>query len=268
MYKKLFFTGLILIPGILVLAACSALSPAPAASNEELIPVTGAQSPPATALLALPTTFEDVPYDYQETLGGNVYYLHDHIQALFDTGVTHGTSANPPLYSPATLIDRAHYAVFLLRAKFGSNYVPPAEPWLTFAAEDWSALPEYQAWAEGMAMAGLTQGCKTDPAMFCPSQPLTRLDAVTFALRVKNNIYDEAGNLTFAYEPPAATGTVYADMPDVNFYGTRWAEAAYASQLLPSCGTFGSKPMFCPNDPVDRAWAAYIIALVKGLAQP
>jgi len=260
MPKKLLLIGVIIILGILALSACSALSPA---QGNEVIPVTGKQAASAADLLTL-STFSDVPYDYAETVNGVVYNLHDPIQSLYDNGLANGTSANPPLYSPGEIIDRVHFAVFLMRAKFGDNYIPPTGPWTTYAADDWIALADYQKWAEGMHNAKLTNGCQTDPLMFCPGQQLTHLDAVVFALRIKYNVYDATGNLAVAYEPPSASGTVFADMNDVNFYGTKWAEAAYINNLLPACGTSGDKPIFCPNEPVTRAWAAYIITQTKG----
>jgi len=268
MFKKFVIRVFILILAMLLLSACSALSPTQVSQGDVVIPVTGQQAAPALEIITTPPTFNDVSYDYAETVNGVVYNLHDPIQALYDNGLTTGTSANPPLYNPATIIDRAHFAVFLLRAEFGRDYAPPAEPWSTFAADDWTALADYQKWAEGMYKAQLTNGCQADPLMFCPTQQLTRLDAVVFALRIKFNIYDEAGNLAVAYEPPTASGTVFADMTDSNFYGTRWAEAAYATNLLPACGYSGDKPMFCPNEVVNRAWAAYIISQARGLVTP
>jgi hypothetical protein len=29
-----------------------------------------------------------------------------------------------------------------------------------------------------------------------------------------------------------------------------------------------AKPLFCPNDPVDRAWGAYLIVIAKDLPLP
>ena len=103
--------------------------------------------------------------------------------------------------------------------------------------------------------------------MFCPDQTLPRVQAVIFGLRMKYDYLDGEGKLV-AYQPPAATGTVFADMTDVNFYGTAWAEQAYKDGLLPACGESDGKPLFCPDDPLDRAWAAYLIVKAKGLTLP
>jgi hypothetical protein len=212
------------------------------------------------------STFDDVPFDYSESLGGVTYFLHDYIQALYNNGMTAGTSTNPPLFSPNLNLNRAMAAVFMLRAYFGESYVTPDPPYDTFAADDWTQNDWAKPWAQGMWDEQLTAGCQTDPLKYCPDQTLPRVQAIIFGLHMKYDYYD--GDNLVVYEPPPATGTVFADMTDVNYYGTKWAEAAYADGLLPTCGESGGKPLFCPEDPVDRAWAAYMIVQAKGLSLP
>jgi hypothetical protein len=207
--------------------------------------------------------FNDVPLDYSETLGGVEYLLYPYIQALYEAGLTAGTSANPPLYSPTMILNRAMAAVFMLRGSFGNGYAPPDPPWNTFLADDWSLNSWAQGWAEGMWNAGLTAGCQSNPLKYCPDQTLPRVQAVIFGLHMKYDYFSQ-GNLV-SYTPPPATGTVFADLTDPGFYGTAWAEQAYRDGLLPICGSQGGKPLFCPNDPVNRAWAAYLIVQAKGL---
>jgi hypothetical protein len=200
-------------------------------------------------------TFSDVPYGYTSTLGGVTYFLHDHIQALYDAGYTAGCLTGPLRYCPDTTMLRADSSVFMLRGQFGSGYVPPAAPWNTFA-DDWSPGTWAEKWAEGMWNAGLTAGCLTNPLRFCPWDQFTRVQAAVFGLKMKYGTN---------YTPPTATGMVFADMTDINYYGTKWAEKAYADGLLPSCGISGGKPMFCPNDLVTRSWGAYLIVNAKSL---
>ncbi len=211
-------------------------------------------------------TFGDVPYSYSETLGGVTYRLHDYVQALYNAGLTAGTSASPPLYSPTLNLDRSMAAVFILRANYGTSYVPPSAPWNTFTNESWANNAYAQKWAEGLYQAHLTAGCQASPLKYCPDNTLARVEGVVFALHMKYDYFD-GGNLV-SYVPPAATGTVFADLTDTSYWGTKWAEKAYADGLLPSCGTSGGKPLFCPLDPVDRAWAAYMIVKAKALALP
>ncbi len=212
-------------------------------------------------------TFGDVPYSYTETLGGVTYQLHDYVQALYNAGLTAGTSSDPLLYSPTLNLDRSMAAVFILRANYGISYTPPSAPWTTFTNESWANNAYAQKWAEGLYQAHLTAGCQASPLKYCPDNTLARVEGVVFALHMKYDYFDGDNNLV-SYVPPAATGTVFADLTDTSYWGTKWAEKAYADGLLPNCGTSGGKPLFCPLDPVDRAWAAYMIVKAKSLTMP
>jgi hypothetical protein len=188
------------------------------------------------------------------------HWAYDDILALWDAGYTAGCSTDPLLYCPDTVMDRAQSAVFMLRGQLGTGYSPPPEPWDTFA-DDWSLsdISWAEKWAEGMWDEGLTAGCQADPLMYCPRRELPRVEASVFGLRMKHGIN---------YTPPAATGTLFADMTDPDYWGTKWAEQAYLDGLLPECGTQDGKPLFCPDDLLDRAWGAYLIVNAKDLSLP
>lgn len=220
-----------------------------------------------TSSWGLSTTFTDVHYIYKEVLDGTNYYLHRYIQALYDAGLTVGTSSNPPKFSPKLTLDRSMAAVFMLRGNFGTAYAPPEAPWNTFTNESWANNAYAQKWAEGLFQAHLTAGCQTSPLMYCPDRTLTREEAVVFALHLKYDTIDGDGNVV-SYTPPAASGTVFADMTDPSYWAIKWAEQAYLDGILPACGTTDGKPHFCPNEPVNRAWAAYMIVKAKNLTLP
>ena len=196
-------------------------------------------------------TFSDVPFDHP---------LHAYIQALWNAGYTAGCSTDPLMYCPDLVMNRAQAAVFMLRGQFGADYVPPPEPWDTFA-DDWSLsdISWAEKWAEGMWVEGLTAGCLADPLMYCPRRELPRVEASVFGLRMKYGM---------DYIPPDASGTLFADMTDVGYWGTKWAEQAYLDGLLPECGNEGGKPLFCPDDLLDRGWGAYLIVTAKDLPLP
>ena len=193
-------------------------------------------------------TFGDVPLDHP---------LYAYIQALWENGYTAGCSTDPLLFCPDVILDRAQSAVFMLRGQLGSTYAPPPAPWTTFT-DDWTGFEWAQPWAEGMWQEGLTAGCQPSPLMYCPATQLPRVEASVFGLRMKYGV---------AYIPPAATGTLFADMTDTSYWGISWAEQAYLDGILPSCGTDPAtgKPLFCPSDLVDRAWGAYLIVQAKNL---
>ncbi|MGD8457423.1 MAG: M4 family metallopeptidase [Anaerolineales bacterium] len=193
-------------------------------------------------------TFEDVPFDHE---------FYNYIMALYEGGYTAGCQSAPLMYCPDQIMNRAMSAVFMLRGHLGVGYTPPAEPWDTFA-DDWSLsdISWAEKWAEGMWEEGLTAGCQTDPLMYCPRRELPRVEAAVFGLRMMHGV---------SYTPPPGTGTLFADMTDPGYWGTKWAEQAYLDGLLPACGLDNGKPMFCPDDLVDRAWGAYLIVQAKDL---
>jgi hypothetical protein len=154
-------------------------------------------------------------------------------------------------------MDRAQAAVFIMRGNFGAGYIPnPA----TYQFQDnWTNGTWARPWAESMREAGLTAGCQSSPLLYCPWQSLPREQLAVYALRMKY------GN---SYIPPAATGTVFADMTNPAYYATAWAEQAYKDELIPACGVSGGKPLFCPSNIASRGLGAYIIVRAKNLITP
>jgi len=195
------------------------------------------------------STFTDVPFNHPRWA---------YIEALWDGGYTAGCQTDPLLYCPDTILNRAMSAVFMLRAHLGTGYTPPSEQRDTFA-DDWSTGLWAKQWAEGMWREGLTAGCNTAPMLYCPWDLLPRVQASVFGVRMKRGV---------DFVPAQASGKTLADMPDVNFWGCPWAEQAYLDELLPECGRQDDKPLYCPNDLVNRAWAAYMIVKAKNLPLP
>jgi hypothetical protein len=154
-------------------------------------------------------------------------------------------------------MDRAQSAAFMMRGTYGASYVP--NPGENLFEDDWSPGTWAQPWAEAMREGGMTAGCKASPLLYCPWVQLPREQAVIFALRMK---YGDS------YKPPAATGTVFADMTDTAYYATAWAEQAYKEGIIPDCGTSGGRPKICPKTMVSRGLAAYMIVRAKSLTIP
>lgn len=103
-------------------------------------------------------------------------------QAWLD-GITQGCALAPLRYCPEQLVTRAQMAVFLLRAKFGAAYLPPAATGAVFS--DVPASHGVAAWIERFAALGYTAGCASGPqARYCPDQPVTRAAMAVFLQRV------------------------------------------------------------------------------------
>lgn len=190
--------------------------------------------------------FGDVP---------DTHWAHDYIEALYEAGYVAGCSASPRLYCPDRVLNRAESAVFVERGEHGAVVDPPYPTPSSATFVD--VGPSYWGfgWVESLWIDGFTAGCSTSPLAFCPNQQHTRAEGSVFFLRIKNGA---------AYEPPTGTG-IFADVLPGDWYYD-WAEAAYDEGILPACDT---DPLsYCPNAPLDRAWAAYMMVQAKGIVIP
>lgn len=94
-------------------------------------------------------------------------------------GITSGCDAS--LYCPDANVTRAQVAIFLLRAKYSSSYVPPVAigifhdvPVGSFAAD----------WIEQLAAEGITSGC--GGGNYCPNANMTRAEMAGLLVRTFN----------------------------------------------------------------------------------
>jgi hypothetical protein len=115
--------------------------------------------------------FADVPASYP---------LAGWVEGLFAARVTAGCGSAPLRYCPDAPVTRGEMAVFLLRAKHGAGYLPPAggQPFADVPAGD-----PFGAWIAQLAAEGVTGGCATSPARYCPDDPVTRAEMAVFLVR-------------------------------------------------------------------------------------
>jgi hypothetical protein len=100
--------------------------------------------------------------------------------------------------------------------------VPPSHPFYEFV--------------EILADNGVTGGCA--PSYYCPDNPVTRAQMAVFLLKAK---------LGASHVPPAATGTVFGDVP-ANAFAAAWIEELASLGVTSGCG--GGN--YCPNQTVTR----------------
>ena len=104
------------------------------------------------------------------------------IEQLAADGITAGCGNNN--YCPEADVTRAQMAVFLLRAKYGAGYSPPAATGV-FNDVDLSYWAVH--WIEALAAEGITAGCGSDPLTgndnYCPDNPVTRDQMAVFLVR-------------------------------------------------------------------------------------
>ena len=135
---------------------------------------------------------------------------YSYIMTLYNAGYTAGCSTDPILFCPDTVMDRSMAAVFMLRGQFGADYVPTDSAGIF--SDDWTPGPWAEKWSEAMYTEGLSGGCSSDPLMYCPWTTLTRQEASVFGLRMMYGM---------SYSPPAASGTLFADMDQQRILGNK-----------------------------------------------
>lgn len=199
---------------------------------------------PPTSTVLLEPTFADVPIDHD---------FYDEIEALYQAGYTAGCQVDPFLFCPEQAMTRAESAVFVQRGVHGAKIIPPAPTSQIFAdlaIDSWAAK-----WVTQLYNDGFTAGCGEVPQVYCPWQGHTRTEGTVFYLRMLNGS---------DYLPPEPAG-VFADVA-LDFWGAGWIEAAYNAGLIPACG---ENPLrFCPDEPLTRALAAYMLVQTKDLIMP
>jgi hypothetical protein len=157
---------------------------------------------------------------------------------LYRNGVSHGCGGGN--FCPALPVTRAQMAVFLLRAKHGSSYVPPPPSGAVFG--DVPATSFAAAWIERLAAEGITSGC--GGGNFCPADLVTRAQTAVLLLRAEHGS---------AYAPPAPAG-VFGDVPPTSLYAS-WIERLVAEGITSGCG--GGN--FCPAAPTSRGQMAVFV---------
>jgi hypothetical protein len=98
------------------------------------------------------------------------------IEALAALGVTGG--CGPGIYCPQNPVRRDQMAAFLLKAKYGSAYAPPA---CTGVFDDVPCPSLFADWIEQLADELITSGCGGDN--YCPLNPNTRGQMAVFVVR-------------------------------------------------------------------------------------
>ena len=98
------------------------------------------------------------------------------IEQLYSDGITAGCGNNN--YCPDAAVSRAQMAVFLLRAKHGAGYSPPAATGV-FNDVDTSYWAVH--WIEQLANEGIPAGCGDNN--YCPEAPVTRAQMAVFLVR-------------------------------------------------------------------------------------
>ena len=166
------------------------------------------------------------------------------IETVLHFGVTAGCA--PSAYCPDAPVTRAQMAVFLLKAKMGADYAPPAASGTVFG--DVPAGSFAAAWIEDLAASGVTTGCGA--SVYCPYAAVTRAQMAAFLLKARHGS---------GYVPPPAQG-IFADVPTSNPFAP-WIEELAAEGVTAGCG--GAS--YCPDAPNTRGQMAVFLTRMFGM---
>ena len=156
------------------------------------------------------------------------------IGALAAEGVFAGTECAPAMFCPTDPLQRWVMAVWLVRLLDGAD--PPPVNSTRFADVDGSLW--WAPYVERLADLGVTGGCATSPARFCPTKTVTRAQMASFLVR--------------AFGLPSAPSAGFADVSG----GVHAAniDALAASGITSGCRT---QPLrYCPTRDTTRAQMA------------
>jgi Zn-dependent metalloprotease len=177
--------------------------------------------------------------------------IRPYAEAMLDAGVTAGCLYTPPnrYYCPDGYVTRTQMAIFLLRAKHGGSWTPPAA---TGIFADVPLSNSYVNWIEALYNEGITSGCTTSPLNYCPDAPVTRAQMAIFILRAVNGS---------SYTPPTAAGL----FADVTSYAN-WIEQLFNTGITAGCTL--SPFNYCPNNSITRAQMAIFLTRAFDLTIP
>jgi glucose/arabinose dehydrogenase len=180
-------------------------------------------------------TFLDVPTSH---------WASAQIETIADAQFTAGCGGRK--YCPALAVSRAQMAVFLLKGKYGSAFVPPPASGTVFS--DVPATAFAAAWIERLFAEGITAGCGS--GKFCPNAAVTRDQMAAFLLKTEHGE---------DYTPPPPTG-IFSDVPTTHPFAA-WIEQLFSEGITAGCG--GGQ--YCPGQAVSRAQMAVFLVGTFGL---
>jgi hypothetical protein len=197
-------------------------------------------SAPALRVLHVGESFPDV-------VTSNPFYRF--VETLLHNAVTGGCGGG--LYCPSASTTREQMVVFVLVAREGTGYAPPACVAGSEMFADVPASNPFCRWVEELARRNVVSGC--GGGSFCPGSVVSREQLAVFALATR----EPAG-----YVPPAcvAGAEMFGDVPASNGF-CRWIEELARRNVVSGCGNGD----YCPGSPVTREQMGVFLTLTFGL---
>jgi hypothetical protein len=118
-------------------------------------------------------------YFYDVPCNGNPFdpWIEDLARRQITSGCGGGFN-----FCPTDPVTRAQMAVFLLRTDLGAFYQPPACTGTVFGDVPCTG-GSFDPWIEDLAARGITGGCSSSPALYCPTTSVNRGQMAVFLMR-------------------------------------------------------------------------------------
>ena len=163
--------------------------------------------------------------------------FHAFVTTLVSNGITVGVGGGNYGVDQPTL--RQQMAVFLLKARHGLCYTPPA---CSGTFTDVACPSTFADWIEALAAEGITGGC--GGSNYCPTSPVRRDQMAVFLLKAEHGSN---------YAPPQCAG-VFSDVACPSAFAD-WIERLAAEGITGGCGNGN----YCPLSNNTRGQMAVFI---------
>ena len=114
----------------------------------------------------------------------------DYVSLMSTNGITAGCSTTPALYCPGTPVTRAQMSVFIVAAinrALGTSLTYTQTPYF----QDVPSTSTYFPFVQRIKDLGITAGCSTTPALFCPDESISEGQMAVFMIvgwMLENNL--------------------------------------------------------------------------------
>lgn len=199
------------------------------------------------ALVGLDKTCASFAYHTFRDVASN-HWAWKWIEAVDNGSVIPGCGSGN--FCPDNNISRDQMATFLLKAKEGAAYNPPACTSPVF--NDMPCANSFAAWVNELSARGVTGGCGN--GAYCPSGLVSRDQMAVFLLKTKEGL---------SYSPPACTVQIFNDVPCSSPFAP-WINELVARGITGGCGNGN----YCPLNTVTRAQMSVFLTATFGLPTP
>ena len=134
-----------------------------------------------------PAIYNPAPY-FQDVPASNPFFPH--IQKLMDLGITTGCSQSPALFCPSDTIPRWEMAIFMVRARlalYGAGFSYNPTPYFVDVPTNVEGNGMPFPFIQRAYEEAVTNGCGTDPLIYCPDELATRGPTASFIMRALFN---------------------------------------------------------------------------------